>query len=51
VTARVERRTTWHTSGKETKDYKLLSVAAKPRLDEDDDGTESFVRPTPDLSE
>ncbi len=48
VTARVERTTTWHSSGKETKDYKLLGVVAEPRLDEDDDGSEDYVRPTPD---
>lgn len=48
VTARVERTTTWHNSGKETKDYRLLGVAAEPRLDEDDDGSEDYVRPTPD---
>lgn len=48
VTARVERRITWHDSGKETIDYKLLSVAAEPRIAEDDDGSENDVRPLPD---
>jgi hypothetical protein len=51
VTARVERKTTWHSSGKETMDYRLLAVSEEPRLDEDDDGSESYVRPTPELPE
>lgn len=46
VTARLERRTTWHDSGKETVDYKLLAVAAEPRMDEDD-GSEDTARSLP----
>lgn len=48
VTARVERTVTWHDSGKETQDYKLLSVAAEAHLDDGDDGSEEVVRPLPD---
>jgi len=50
VTARVERRVTWHDSGKETRAYKLLGIVAEPRLDDDplDDGSEDAVRPLPD---
>lgn len=50
VTARVERRVTWHDSGKETRAYKLLAISAEPVMnpDEVDDGTEEAVRPLPE---
>lgn len=32
VTARVERTVTWHDSGRETRDYKLLSIGDQPTL-------------------
>lgn len=48
VTARVERTITWHDSGKSTPAYRLLAVAAEPRLDEDDDGSEAYVTPAPE---
>lgn len=47
VTARVERTDTRHASSKESKVYKLLSVAAEPHLDGGDDGSEDAVRPLP----
>lgn len=49
VTARVERTTTWHNGGRETTDYRLLAVTEEPRLDQDDDGSENYVRPTPEI--
>jgi hypothetical protein len=36
VTARVERKVTWHDSGKETKSYKLLAITAERTLDQDE---------------
>lgn len=51
VTARVERKTIWHNSGRETMDYWLLAVTEEPRLDAHDDGSEEYVRPTPELPE
>ncbi|HZJ03888.1 MAG TPA: hypothetical protein VFD59_00270 [Nocardioidaceae bacterium] len=48
VTARVQRTVTWHDSGKETKDYKLLAIAAEPRIEDTDDSSEEVVRPQPE---
>jgi hypothetical protein len=51
VTALVERRVTWHDSGKETRSYKLLAINPEPRMDDGDHHAEgSPALPGPDES-